>query len=359
MPEVAKSLLQIAPRPEILGGVVSCAWSIRKALPDWRHTIWFCTAEPIPARTRAALAGCRLLAAPSFSAELLRQAAPDAMLLHNVSAGALSPALLPDGMTSFYYWHGTYQALRDGGPVAAACRRAFAVSAHLAQRLEMPPAAVWYQPVPAPPAAAAAGSLSVAGRFPADRRANEDGRLTVGRLCNPRPENWPEHLCELYRRLAARHPEVRWEFVGCPEPLQGPLAAACGHARFHPASLGARALLWRWDALLHHAPVTHAYGRVVCEAQQAGCVPIVDDRGGFVEQIEDRRTGFLCATPSDFSAALAALAPAAARRAIAAAAHEAGSARGSLESWRETFLGYCREVAAAASAASVREVSTR
>ena len=356
MPERSKRLLQVVARPEILGGGVSCAWSICQALPDWEHSVWFCTSGSIPAHTRAALAGHRLHAAAVHTAAALRDAAPDAVLMHNTTATAFPPAILealegvegvegaadlagsPGGPPALYFWHGSYGALGDCAPLAAACRRQFAVSAHLARQLPLPEAAVWHQPVPAPPM-----PMQPA---PAEPQGHE-APLAVGRLCNPREENWPAEICDFYRGLAARRPGVRWEFVGCPEALQEPLAVACGGgATFHPASQAARSLLWRWDAMLYESTaVTHAYGRVVCEAQQAGCVPVVDARGGFVEQIEDGRTGFLCATPDDFPAALAALAPLPARRAIAAAARLAGSARGSCERWRERFLAVVADLA--------------
>jgi hypothetical protein len=379
MPERSRRLLQVVARPEILGGGVSCAWSICQALPEWQHTVWFCTSESIPAHTREALAGYRLHAAAVHTAAALREAAPDALLLHNTTATAFPPALLallPERAPALYFWHGSYSALGDCAPLAAACRRQFAVSSYLAQRLAMPATAVWHQPVPAPPLLPVAPLpplpplsplppiLAADGGQPraaavaapgADVEEEAHGRepLVVGRLCNPRAENWPPEICDFYRGLAAGHPGVRWEFVGCPEALQAPLAAVCGGcggcgggATFHAASQAARSLLWRWDAMLYEsAAVTHAYGRVVCEAQQAGCVPVVDARGGFIEQIEDRRTGFLCAAPEEFAAALAALAPLPARRAIAAAARLAGSARGSGERWRETFLAVLGELA--------------
>jgi glycosyltransferase involved in cell wall biosynthesis len=53
----------------------------------------------------------------------------------------------------------------------------------------------------------------------------------------------------------------------------------------------------------HNPAVTETFGRTVAEAMRAGCVPIVDDRGGFREQVEPE-TGFLCRTDGDFADAI-------------------------------------------------------
>lgn len=48
-----------------------------------------------------------------------------------------------------------------------------------------------------------------------------------------------------------------------------------------------RSRLSDWDALLYHHPdLTESFGRTVAEAARVGCIPIVDDRGGFSEQLQ-------------------------------------------------------------------------
>jgi glycosyltransferase involved in cell wall biosynthesis len=133
--------------------------------------------------------------------------------------------------------------------------------------------------------------------------------LVVGRLCTPGDAKWPRALLPFYSRLAASHRNVDWEFVGCPEGMQRPLAEACqGRVRFLAASWEARRHLWRWDAVLYHHPtLTESFGRVAAEAMRTGCVPILDARGGFLEQVTPE-TGWLCASASEFDAALAVLA---------------------------------------------------
>lgn len=315
-------LLQVAKRPEIAGGTIGCVWSICQALPDWSHAVFCCWPGEVPQRTRDAFTDHVLHAAPAVTAEDLRRIAPDAILLHNVDDRDLPPELLPEGVPAFYYCHGSYDGRMDGSAgLRAASRAVFCVSEFLARQVGLEGTA-WYQPVPAPPE----------GTTPAEEP------LVVGRLCNPRAENWSADVVDFYRRLARLCPGVRWEFVGCPAAWREALEEACGEVLFHAAGLEARAHLGRWHAMLYHTPVTHAYGRTLCEAQQAGCVPVVDRRGGFIEQIEQGRTGYLCATVEEFAAALEALRDPVRRRACAQAAREAGAARGSLPRWRARFL---------------------
>ena len=98
---------------------------------------------------------------------------------------------------------------------------------------------------------------------------------------------------------------MRWEFVGCLQPLRRRLEEACqGNAEFFPASWLARSRLWQWNALLYHNPaLTESFGRTVAEAMRAGCIPIVDGRGGFSEQIADG-CGYLCPEANDFANAV-------------------------------------------------------
>lgn len=318
-------LLQVAKRPEIVGGTIGCAWSICQALPDWSHAVFCCWAGEVPQRTRDAFAAdaTELHVAPAVTAEALRRIAPDVILLHNVDDRDLPPELLPEGVPAFYYCHGSYDGRMDGSSgLRAASRAVFCVSEFLARQVGLEGTA-WYQPVPPPPDGAP---------------LPDPAPLVVGRLCNPRAENWTVEVVDIYRKLAQRCPGVRWELVGCPVERREALVEACGEVVFHEAGLEARRHLRRWHAMLYHTPVTHAYGRTLCEAQQAGCVPIADRRGGFIEQIEHGRTGYLCETVDELAAALEELREPERWRACAAAAREAGAARGSLPRWRARFL---------------------
>jgi glycosyltransferase involved in cell wall biosynthesis len=127
----------------------------------------------------------------------------------------------------------------------------------------------------------------------------------IGRICTPQRRKWPDGIVEFYAGLANRFPNVQWEFVGCPPKLQPSLRDACGGKDFFlSASWTARSRLWHWDAMLYHHPtLTERFGRTVAESMRAGCVPIVDDTGGFREQVPEG-CGYLCKKESDFSHAL-------------------------------------------------------
>ncbi|MBL4884425.1 MAG: glycosyltransferase, partial [Planctomycetaceae bacterium] len=100
-------------------------------------------------------------------------------------------------------------------------------------------------------------------------------------------------------------PEVRWEFVGCPDAFRQELSQACQQrATFHAANWEARSHLNRWHVLLYHNPdVVETFGRTVAEAMRAGCVPVVDNAGGFCEQIGPQN-GYLCSELQEFMTAL-------------------------------------------------------
>jgi glycosyltransferase involved in cell wall biosynthesis len=320
-------LLQVSKRPEILGGTTACVHSICQALPDWSHAVFSCWPGEVPQRTRDAFAADgvhELEAAPVVAAETLRRVAPDVILLHNVEDHDLPPEILPEEVPVFYYCHGSYDGrLERSAGLRAASRDVFFVSEFLARQAGVV-GSVLYQPVPPPP--------------DAEAPRPEPAPLVVGRLCNPRAENWTDEVVAAYGLLAERCPGVLWELVGCPAERREAFAAACGDVVFHEAGVEARRHLRRWHAMLYHTPVTHAYGRTLCEAQQAGCVPVVDRRGGFVEQIEHGRTGFLGSTVDELAAALAELQQPARWRACSAAARAAGAERGSLDRWRARFL---------------------
>lgn len=130
----------------------------------------------------------------------------------------------------------------------------------------------------------------------------------MGRICTPGARKWPRGVLPFYEELAGRCPWVDWEFVGCPKELEGELRQACGgRAVFHRAGWEQRGLPATWDVLLYsHRELPESFGRTVAEAMRAGCVPVVDRLGGFIEQVADG-AGFLCATREEFVRALTAL----------------------------------------------------
>lgn len=298
-------LLQVCNVGNICGGTAACAWSIVRALPTCRHTVVFLSRPT--ADTIAAFQPATVERWPQVTRERVVPHNPDVVLLHNTPATRCEPLTVVP-LTIQYLHSRITPAVAD---VTLACS-GWLRSQFSADAVD----GVLYQPVHSEPAGQAI-----------DTRGLRD-RLVVGRLCTPTSRKWPRDLLPFYAELAGRHPHVDWEFVGCPESLVEPLRQACGgRVRFHPAEPTARRHLLRWDALLYHHPtLTETFGRTVAEAMLSGCIPIVDARGGFCEQIMPA-TGCLCLRRGDFDAALSQLADRSARRTLSAAAREAATVR--------------------------------
>ena len=169
-------------------------------------------------------------------------------------------------------------------------------------------------------------------------------RLVVGRICTPTQAKWPSSLIDFYSELARRVPMVNWEFVGCPLELQPVLFEACRQrAVFHPAGWTARAHLLRWDVLLYHHPtLTETFGRTAAEAMRASCVPVVDARGGFLEQVNSD-SGWVCNTIDDFAGALEQLENPSLRNRMAASARHTADHTFSLTAIRQRLLRLWRQ----------------
>jgi glycosyltransferase involved in cell wall biosynthesis len=161
----------------------------------------------------------------------------------------------------------------------------------------------------------------------------------IGRLCTPDRRKWPDDVVPFYAALAARCPFIKWEFVGCPRELQGTLTEACGgRTVFYTAAWERRELYGSWDALVYHHPtLTESFGRTVAEAMRAGCVPIVDRKGGFCEQL-DAGGGFLCDRLEDFVRAIELLRDARFRWIMSHRARCIADSRWSLEAVRRRLL---------------------
>jgi hypothetical protein len=289
-------LLQVCNVGNIVGGTAACAWTVTRALPHMEHAVVFLSS--VTEETRQAFADCRVEQWERVDDERLSALQPDVVLLHNTAercVGRISSAV------RVQYVHSVGR--RAEADLTLYCSR------WLANRCGGQAADVLYQAVPQP-------SPPVGGETRGLRE-----RLVIGRICTPQPQKWPADLRGFYRRLARRFPEVDWEFVGCPVSMQPVLIDACGgRAAFHPASWRARALLWRWDALLYHNPnVTESFGRTAAESMRAGCIPVVDNRGGFTEQVNPAG-GFLCGGDEDFAAAVDRLRDAGMRRRMSRAA---------------------------------------
>lgn len=310
-------LLQVCNVGEICGGTAACAWTITRALPDWKHSVLFLS--KVSEATRQAFSHCDIFEGASLTKPVKCDVSPDLVLLHNTAPDRMH---LPDDACSVLYAHSV--ANHQVADIKVAC------SQHLAAALESrsgAPCDVLYQPVPIPP-------------YPFDRtKRTLSDRLVIGRICTPTQRKWPHELLDFYSHLANSCPQVDWEFVGAPPAMQKDLASACQqNAHFWPAGFTARSHLWNWHALLYHHPtLTETFGRTVAESMRAGCVPIVDARGGFLEQITSGENGFLCASSEDFGNAIQSLSEPGSWRAVSSQAKFLADQRFSLSQFRDTF----------------------
>ena len=89
--------------------------------------------------------------------------------------------------------------------------------------------------------------------------------------------------------------------------------------------------------LYHHPTLTETFGRVCAEAMRAGCIPVVDDRGGFCEQVAEG-AGFKCRDIHHFVASLKILGEPEARRSMSQKAKRLGDSLFGESAFRREFL---------------------
>lgn len=331
-------ILQVCNVGQITGGTAACAWTITRSLPWAHHTIAFLS--PISGDTREAFRPAQLLRWEHIDAQEVARHQPDLVLLHNTAQGRADP--LP--AFTVQYLHSRI--------VPAPADLTLACSHWLADQYPALKPIVLHQAVPIPPDVAAANA-DPRPLLSTRRSIENDAPLTIGRLCTPQARKWPAEIADFYRRLAAQFPRVEWEFVGCPDSLQALFRRACGNrAAFHDAGWEARAHLHRWHALLYHHPtLTESFGRTCAEALRAGCIPLVDNRGGFREQIDrSSPNGFLCDSPDEFAAAIELLHDPERRRQLSDTARRYGNQRFSLKQFAEELLQLVKRAAATSTA---------
>ncbi|QDU41028.1 Glycosyl transferases group 1 [Maioricimonas rarisocia] len=298
--------MQVANVGQICGGTAACAWTITRAMPHCRHTVAFLSS--ITSETRHAFGHVPLLQWQHVTARDVADVNPDLVVLHNTA-----PERVSGPLPSFTLLYQHSAGRRAAADATVYCSEWLARQCRPTGTGAEQSVPVLLQPVPRP-------------RRPegVENRALRTN-LVVGRLCTPVERKWPSELVPFYTRLSRRFPQIEWEFVGCPPQLVPALRQACGgRVRFHCPSWAARSFLWTWDVLLYHHPtLTESFGRVVAESMQAGCIPIVDARGGFCEQIVPG-TGFLCRDGDDFEDALSTTARACERRTLSRAAMSHG-----------------------------------
>lgn len=306
-------LLQVCNVGQICGGTAACAWTVTRALPGWDHTVAFL--GPIAAETLRAFKGVQLVEWSAVTRARLNPFRPDVVLLHNTAPGRIERVTT---IPKIMYRHSA--APVAAGDVTLCCSHWLSARC----RRSSPAADVLWQGVPRAMTAAEARCAD---------------RVIVGRICTPQSKKWPARLVPFYGELARKFPTIEWEFVGCPEVLQLGLYQACGgRAQFWSAGWERRSLLTRWTALLHHQPeVPESFGRTVAEGMRVGCLPIVDRRGGFIEQL-DAGGGWLCDTPDDFSRSIGELLEEKERSHRAKLAMEVAESRWSLERFGRELL---------------------
>ena len=305
-------LLQIGNAPRLVGGTAACAWTVTRALPQLDHVVLFLAQETAGVAEKFRVP-VQYSVRPIQSE--IRDWQPDLVLLHNIAPGRVD---WPREIPSVQYVHSL-------GTRAVADRTVYC-SRWLRDRAMDPLTDVLYQAVPKPPR-------------PATLARDHRETLVIGRICTPDQRKWPTQISGFYRRLARQFPTVDWEFVGCPRPLQAALQDAChGRSRFFPAAWEARQRLWNWDALLYSQPdLPESFGRTVAESLRAGCIPIVDHQGGFLEQLAEGG-GFTCRHFDDFAAAVDHLHHPNTRRQLAHTAETTGDARFSLAVFQQALL---------------------
>lgn len=275
-------LLQVCNVGTVLGGTGACAFSIARSLPRHSHHLW--CFGPIREDLKEVWRGEGLRKIERLDGEEIARLNPDEVILHNTGRGRVVGKWRA---RTLQYVHSRIDFYR--------AEKTLYCSKYLARQYGASEEEVWWQPVPLP---FRPQLIRQPRRFAGDE-------LVVGRLCTPGVKKYPRELLEVYELLSKSHPHIRWEFVGAPVELASELQRACGgRATFHAAGWGKRELFWKWDVLLYtHPTLTETFGRTVAEAMRTGCVPVVDARGGFVEQLEDGG-GVLCRDLSEFAAAL-------------------------------------------------------
>lgn len=313
-------LLQVCNVGNIVGGTAACAWTVMRSLPSWRHTVVFLSAPTT--ETQAAFSDAHILHRSALRPVDIQRIKPDLVLLHNSDPSRVSAV---HAVPSIMFHHSPGE--RTAATSDVYCSR------WLADRCGQAAGRVLYQAVPLPPQSSEQD----------DRRLRD--RLIVGRICTPVERKWPLALIPFYSALAQQFEHIDWEFVGCPGPLQTQLNNACRRrATFLEANWAARSHLWRWDALLYHHPtLVETFGRVAAESLRTGCIPVVDGRAGFIEQIVPG-TGYLCDQLSEFTNALEQISQPTHRRTLSRRATTHGNEQFSLARFQRSLLQLSEDV---------------
>ncbi len=231
-----------------VGGTTTCAMAVCDALPA-EHTI--ISLGSVDGKVKRWLEDCfgitilvRNAVTPGDCADAT------AVILNNTAADQV-PEELPAPV--LYWHHSRYQGQATGDHVAWA-------SDWLREK--------------------AAGQTLHQGALAVDHEARAP-EFTVGRLATPGGHKRHEDDEQWWSRLDV------------------PGKVYVGHVQIPgvtciPPEIGLWSRMTEWHAMVVRSPVTESFGRCVIEAMMAGCVPVVDGRGGHCETVIDGETGFLC-----------------------------------------------------------------
>lgn len=295
-------LLQVNNVGTRLGGTGSCAWSIAMALPGVSHRFHFFSGSSDHFKEYACSVG------PEVPKNELDEA--DVIIWHNSSR---MPANPPPNAINVFYQHSQWSGAKD---IREKCDTYLCVSRYLAKTAGIEDDRVLYQPV----------------LRPSPDRDNADWKGDVIRICTPNVSKWQlGDFLPVCQSMADMN--LAWSFVGCPKPIQKDIESVLSKVSFSEASLSAPGMLLTHRSMIYSSRIPETYGRVVCESQMSGCVPIVRNIGAFPEQIEHGKTGFLCDKTEDFRVAFDRIGEIDTR-----AMQSAAEQRSGLSVWRDRFM---------------------
>jgi len=133
-----------------------------------------------------------------------------------------------------------------------------------------------------------------------DPESRPQDRFTFGRISRPDPAKWHKDQFEIYRRFASRRPKsglvLGWdtklrEKVGAPPEFVNCLP---------PNAITRQEFYRRVSVLCLAGDTTENLPRVGMEAMSSGTLLVVDNRGGWKDEVPSKYTGWLCDGTEDF-----------------------------------------------------------
>lgn len=271
----------------VIGGTLACTLSMCQAFPDCEITV-FSWGRFGETEYRVFPKNVNLVSGPNLR-EFIGDTEYDVIVYQNTGYERM-PHTFNNKPLTVYYQHSDHRSAKQAREL---CNITLCVSKYLADQAGLDESTVLYQPVTVPPQIDDPEYDEWAKSFP----------YVIGRICSPNPNKWKkEDVVDVFNHVTHHTSNGGWHFIGCPDWVKEELEKNHyrDHCYFSDCSFEARGYLHKWDYLLYKSSLPETYGRVVKEAQRCRCVPIVSDLGGFKEQIEQHRTGYLCGDLDDF-----------------------------------------------------------